>query len=90
MNKYDIAANLAIEKKDYWAGRMSAKEQRAIFGAYIFGKKRLSINCDNQGTVEVRWKVAFGQDGHTVMVSFERAADLSNRLNSGELRYVGW
>lgn len=63
----DYAANLALFLQDKtgsifgtWSGRMSAKEQRALFGRYI-GKGKLYINGERE-TVEHWVKVCFGLD----------------------------
>ena len=53
MNKYDLAAQLTLGGLDGYEGKLTAKQQRAVFGDVLFGKKTVRINCDNQGTVEV-------------------------------------
>lgn len=67
MNTIDYAANLSfflLEKTDsvlgQWAGKMTAAEQRALFGRFI-GKGKIVID----GTAETicnRVKVCFGLD----------------------------
>lgn len=63
----DYAANLAmflLEKTGsvfkVWAGKLSAAEQRALFGRYI-GKGQIVINGERE-TVSNRVKVCFGMD----------------------------
>jgi hypothetical protein len=91
MTKYDIAANLTLFGKDYWTGRMSAKEQRKIFGEYLFGKKTITINCDNQGTVSYikkptalgSWRKGLGL-GNTFSKSFNEIAKAVNLIKEGK------
>jgi hypothetical protein len=52
-NKYDIAAAIMSADLDGYEGKLTATQQRTLFGAVIFGKKTVRINCDNQGTVDV-------------------------------------
>lgn len=63
----DYAANLALFLQDKtgsifgtWQGRMSAKEQRALFGRFI-GKGLLYINGTEE-IIEHHVKVCFGLD----------------------------
>lgn len=63
----DYAANLALfllEKTGSifgeWIGRMTAAEQRALFGRFI-GKGRIVINGEEE-TIANRVKVCFGLD----------------------------
>lgn len=44
-----------------WNGRISAKDQRAIFGRVLLGKRKVYIDGSNE-TVVVARKVAFGGD----------------------------
>lgn len=74
MSKYEIAANIALAGLDSFDGRMSAAQQRAIFGANVFGKKSITINNVNQGEIEVRYSAAYGTDQVLTRVSFEQVA----------------
>lgn len=63
----DYAANLALFLMDKvgtvlgeWSGRMTAQEQRALFGRYI-GKGRIIIDGERE-TITNRVKVCFGLD----------------------------
>jgi hypothetical protein len=67
MNKFDIVANIAHflqERKGSplasWSGKLTAKEQRALFGAFL-GKGTIRIDGEYE-TVEHFVKVGFGQD----------------------------
>jgi hypothetical protein len=67
MNKYEIAANIAFFLQDKvgsvcgkWKGKLSAKEQRAMFGAFL-GKGTLYIDGAME-TVEHVVTVGFGGD----------------------------
>ena len=63
----DYASNLAIFLTDrtgsclnIWSGKMTAAEQRALFGRYI-GKGEIVINGSDE-TIANRVKVCFGLD----------------------------
>jgi hypothetical protein len=65
--KQDYAANLAIflsEKTGtvfgWWSGKLSAAEQRALFGRFI-GKGKICIDGDRE-TIFNRVRVCFGCD----------------------------
>ena len=67
MNKFDYAANLAIFLQEQtgsiygsWSGRMSAKDQRALFGRFL-GKGRVYISGSAE-RIEHHVKVCFGLD----------------------------
>ena len=67
MTKYEAAANMAfflLEKTGSvlgtWTGRLTAKEQRAMFGVFI-GKGKLLIDGTAE-TIEHSVKVCFGLD----------------------------
>lgn len=53
MDKYQIATNIALAGLDSFEGKMSAAQQRQIFGASIFGKKDIRIDNTGQGMVTV-------------------------------------
>ena len=54
--------------------RMSAADQRAIFGAYLFGRKAVFIDARPPGKVIVRFTTSFGQDFERVEISFAEIA----------------
>lgn len=74
MSKYEIAANIALANLDNFDGKMSAAQQRAIFGANLFGKKSITIRNEGQGKVEVRYSAAYGTDQVWTFVTFEQIA----------------
>jgi hypothetical protein len=78
MDKYDIAANVAVADLDGFTGRMSAAQQRSIFGSYLFGKKRLTIDASGQGRVYGWYSVCFGTDTGYFDVTFAEIADYAN------------
>jgi hypothetical protein len=86
-NKYEIASNIAVAGLDTFEGKMSAKQQRAIFGAAFFGRKNICIDNTNQGRVTGSF---VGQGYGTGLlhfeISFERLAEVIN--NGAE--YHGW
>jgi hypothetical protein len=61
MTKYEIAANIEIANLSSFEGKMSAAQQRAIFGGAWFGRKTIKIDNTNQGSVEVTWLVLMDQ-----------------------------
>lgn len=77
-NKFDLAAHLVLAGLEKFKGKMSAAEQRAAFGAYVFGKKNLTINCDGQGSVHVWASACFGLDSNSADVSFQDICDHVN------------
>lgn len=67
ITKFDAAANLAfflLEKTGSvlgkWSGKLTAKEQRAMFGAFL-GKGTIEIDGDKE-TIAHTVKVCFGLD----------------------------
>lgn len=82
MNAFDIAANIALfltERKGSclatWKGKLSAAEQRALFGAYL-GKGNFVIN----GAAEAitYWvTVGFGGDYDETEYTFARLSELA-------------
>lgn len=53
MNKYDIAAMIEVMGIAGQRVKMSAAQQREIFGAVIFGKQNVQFDLTGQGMVEV-------------------------------------
>ncbi len=78
INKYDIAERVMFAGLDGFDGRMSANQQREVFGRAIFGRKRITISCDGQGEVEASWSAAFGTDRAGAAFSFAEVADYAN------------
>lgn len=70
-NKYDLAARITIAELDGFAGRLTASQQRTVFGRNVFGKKYVQIDASNQGTVKGHYSCAFGTDTATFELSFE-------------------
>ena len=75
MTKYDLAARLMLEGLDGFDGKMSADEQRRVFGRALFGKKRITITCDGQGEIWAHWSAAFGTTTAGAGFTFEQVAD---------------
>lgn len=78
MDKYQIAANVMLSELDYFSGRLSAKKQREVFGANIFGKKEIKIDASNQGKVTGGFYVCYGTDRNNFEFSFEQIAKAAN------------
>jgi hypothetical protein len=81
-NKYEIASRIELKKMDGFIGRMSAKDQRELFGAYLFGRKQIKINARGQGCVSGSFKIAFGQDANHFRFSFEQITDAANNCEN--------
>ena len=84
MNKYEIAANLELNNLSNFEGKMSAAQQRAVFGANVFGKKTVKIDNTNQGNVEVWYSAAFGTDTSHTVKSFD---EIVTFLNTGYISF---
>lgn len=64
--------------------KLSAKLQRALLGAVVFGRREIVVQADN--SVKCTIGVAFGQDFETAVWSartIERAAGLNKQLRPG-------
>lgn len=83
-NKYEIAANIAVAGLDSFSGRMSAKQQREIFGVAIFGKKSLTIDNTGQGRVYGVYACGY-KNNERFDFTF---AELATRINAG-FDYIG-
>lgn len=59
-NKYEIAAKIALKGIEGQCVRLSAQEQREIFGAYVFGQLSLCVDLDGQGKVTGRKNAGHG------------------------------
>lgn len=80
-DKYQIAANITIAGLDGFKGRLTAKQQKELFGANLFGKKKLTIDTSNQGRVFGSFSVCFGTCHNWFEKSFEEIADVVNSGN---------
>ena len=60
--------------------RMSAKDQRAIFGDYLFGRKEIFIDTRPPEKVIVQFTTSFGQDFERLEFSF---ADIAAAVTEG-------
>ena len=78
IDKYNIAENITRFGFDYFCGNMSAKIQREVFGAYLFGKKYILIDMKDCGRVSGTFKTAFGQDWNSFDFSFDQIAEAVN------------
>ena len=77
MDKYSVAAQVAVAGFDGYYGKMSADQQRTVFGKNIFGRKTVQIDASGQGTVTATWAVA-GLDTCFAEVTFSAiAADVN-------------
>jgi hypothetical protein len=82
MDKYTIAANVALAQLDGFAGRLTAAQQRKLFGRNIFGRKQLTIDASGQGRVYGYYSVAFGTDSAFFSKSFDEISQLANEPDS--------
>lgn len=85
-DKYDIASRIAIAGLDGWTGRLTAEQQRKIFGQPLFGKKKVTLDCTNGGRVHGYRDVCFGTDWDSFDFSFETIAET---VNSGR-KHLNW
>jgi hypothetical protein len=77
-DKYQIAANVTLAGLDGFKGRLTAKQQREVFGANIFGKKVVKIDASNQGQVTGSFSVCYGTDRNIFEQTFEQIAKAVN------------
>lgn len=63
---FEVMALLDIENR--WV-RMSAADQRKLFGVCLFGKKQFKVS--SSGVVTVGWSCCFGHDFEEVVVDRE-------------------
>lgn len=88
MNKFDAVANLAHFLQEHkgsvlatWRGKLTAKEQRALFGAFL-GKGTIIIDGADE-TIVHSVKVCFGLDyENTVDCSWN---EFASRVEDGTL-----
>lgn len=67
INFFEVMALLNIENQ--WV-RMSADDQRKLFGVALFGKKQFQVK--SSGVVMVCWKTCFGNDAEEVIIDREK------------------
>ena len=77
--KYDLCERLMAEGLDGFDGRMSATDQRRIFGRPLFGKKRIQVSCDGQGEIRASWSAAFGTTTAGSTFTFDEVAHYMDR-----------
>jgi hypothetical protein len=78
ISKYEIAAKVAVEGIERRWLKMTAAEQKDVFGAYVFGKQSLWIDAEGQGELIVHRSCCFGTDGMTARFSFDDVAAAAN------------
>lgn len=76
---FEAIAIQGLEGEDM---RIPAATQRHFFGNVPFGKKKISV--DNRGRVELRWKVAFGQDFDSLTVYWDSFLEVWREVGSDE------
>lgn len=81
MNKYDVAALIAIaglDTNEYM--KLSAAQQRELFGYNAFGKVNVRFNPDGQGCIELYRSCCYGTDiAWTTYTYEELAAKINNK-----------
>ncbi len=82
IDKYKIAARIEIAGLDGFKGTMKAAQQKAIFGAYLFGRKTISIDASGQGRVHGTYSCAYGTDSAFFDISFQQIADDVNGVQA--------
>ena len=84
-SKFDLAAIFELNGLNRFSGYIDAATQKKIIGHNVFGKQRVFINCDGQGSVKVSMKTGFGQDWNEATHSFDAvliAAKAKKQLES--------
>lgn len=82
INKYEIASRIALAGLDGFTGRLTAAQQRELFGRNIFGRKKVTIDASGQGRVHGWHSAAYGTDSVFFDKSFEEIAELANSPNA--------
>ncbi len=80
LNKYDVAAIAAtndLEGENFH--KLTAAEQRELFGFAAFGRKSVNFESDGQGTVRIASTACFGTDGNVTLLSYEQFAEYCNK-----------
>jgi hypothetical protein len=82
MLKWDVAAGMALFLTERtgsclgtWKGRLSAAEQKTLFGSYLFGKKLITLDGASE-EVTTTHKVCFGNDYESVHYSWREVISL--------------
>jgi hypothetical protein len=81
MDKYQVAANVAINGLDGFTGVLSAKQQKEVFGGVLFGRKTITIDATNQGTVTGRYTAPITRDTVPFDFSFDQIAKARGGLS---------
>lgn len=71
-DKYELAERIALAGLDGFEGRLSAKNQREIFGKVLYGKKYIKIDCSGQGCIQGQFRAAITGDVIPFEDNFER------------------
>ncbi len=77
-DKYEIAAAAALANIEGRWLKLTAGQQRSIFGAYLFGQKTVRVDCNGQGRVEVTYSVCFGTDWASAEFTMDQVAAAAN------------
>lgn len=83
MRATDLAIELHLRGLHDQRLRMTAKEQRELFGGYVFGKKEFHIDTDGIGHIYTFRSVCFGLDTETETWTLEqviKAVDAKRKL----------
>ncbi len=86
ITKYDVAAIAAmndLEGDDYH--KLTAAQQRELFGANILGRKSVNFESDGQGTVRIASTACFGTDSNVTRLSYEQFAQHINEHQKIEM-----
>jgi hypothetical protein len=70
-NKFDLAAIFELNNLSGFCGYIDAATQRKLIGYNVFGKQRVFIDCNGQGSVKVSSKAGFGQDWNEATHTFD-------------------
>jgi hypothetical protein len=78
ITKYDLSERIMLLGLDGYNDKMSADQQRRVFGRALFGRKRIQISCEGQGEVWACWSAAFGTTTAGAGFTFDEIADYIN------------
>lgn len=79
ITKYDVATIAALndlDGDDYQ--KLTAAQQRDLFGANVLGRKSVNFESDGQGIVRIHSSACFGTDGNVTRLSYEQFAEYCN------------
>lgn len=80
INKYDIASIAALNDLDSEGyQKLPSSKQRELFGANLVGRKDISFDSSDQGTVRIATSKAFGTDCSVKRLSYEQFAEHVNQ-----------